>query len=108
MRALIALAAALATAALPAASLAQDTGRPSLGAGRGDQDRAREGVKSGRQIPLAEVLRRLAQSNKGRQLNTTMGDAGGRPAYFVQWQKPDGHVVIFVVDAVTGNMMGQQ
>jgi uncharacterized membrane protein YkoI len=37
-----------------------------------------------------------------------MGDAGGRPAYFVQWQLPDGRVVVFVVDAESGQVIGQQ
>ena len=45
----------LAAAATPLAAVAQDS-RPVFGAGRGDQDQAREGVRSGRQIPLSRVL----------------------------------------------------
>jgi uncharacterized membrane protein YkoI len=102
MRAPLALAILLLAAAPPALAAAQqDTGRPALGAG---QERA----KGGRQIPLAEVLQKISKSHKGRQLNTTMGDAGGRPAYFIQWQEPGGRVVILVVDAETGAMLGQQ
>ena len=37
-----------------------------------------------------------------------MGESGGRPAYFVQWQLPDGRVVIFVVDAESGQILGRQ
>ena len=35
-------------------------------------------------------------------------DAGGRAAYFVQWQLPDGRVVIFVVDAESGQILSRQ
>jgi uncharacterized membrane protein YkoI len=107
MRAPLALAILLLLGAQPASAQPQpDTGRPSLGAGHGDTARARQG--QGRQIPLAEVLQKISKSHKGRQLNTTMGDAGGRPAYFIQWQEPGGRVVILVVDAETGAMLGQQ
>ena len=102
---LVLAAATPALAAQPASAAPQpDTGRPSLGAGHGDQARARQG----HQIPLAEVLQKISRSRKGRQLNTTMGDAGGRPAYFIQWQEPGGRVVILVVDSETGAMLGQQ
>jgi uncharacterized membrane protein YkoI len=50
----------------------------------------------------------LAQRHPGKQLNTTMGDAGGRPAYLVQWQLANGRIVVFVVDAETGQELGQQ
>jgi len=61
MKRVIALAALLAAAAGPlAAAAAQPDGRPVLGAGRGDQDQAREGVKSGRQVPLSRVLAMLS------------------------------------------------
>ena len=63
----------------------------------------------GRQVPLSRVLAMIAQRTPGRHLNTTMGDAGGgRTAYFVQWQTPDGRVVVFVVDAESGQVIGRQ
>jgi len=62
---------------------------------------------AGRQVPLSSVLREIAAHQPGRHLNTTMGDAGGRPAYFVQWQLSDGRVVIFVVDAESGQIIGR-
>jgi uncharacterized membrane protein YkoI len=106
MRHAFALAVLLAAAAAPAAAAAQDYGRPVLGAGRGDADRAREA--RGRQIPLSRVLAMLSARYPGRHLNTTMGDQGGRPAYFVQWQMADGRVVVFVVDAESGQVVGRQ
>ena len=86
--AITALLAAMATAPMPA--MAQD------------------GPAAGRQVPLSRVLPRIAAREPGRHLNTTMGEAGGRPAYFVQWQLSDGRVVIFVVDAETGQIIGRQ
>ncbi|RAK58770.1 hypothetical protein DJ021_02610 [Phenylobacterium hankyongense] len=101
--------AALLAAAAPAAATAQDNDRPALGAGRGDQDQARDAVRAGRQVPLARVLAMIAARTPGRHLNTTQGEDGGRPVYFVQWQMlPSGQVVVFVVDAVSGQQIRQQ
>ncbi|MCR5878864.1 PepSY domain-containing protein [Phenylobacterium sp. J367] len=65
-------------------------------------------VQNGRLVPLPRVLETIGQQMPGRHLNTTMGDAGGRPAYFVQWQTPDGRVMVIVVDAQTGRIVGRQ
>jgi uncharacterized membrane protein YkoI len=65
-------------------------------------------AQAGRQAPLSRVLAMIAQIQPGRHLNTTMGESGGRPAYFVQWQTTDGRVVIFVVDAESGQIIGRQ
>lgn len=102
--------AALFLALTPVASQAQgypDYGRPSYGA-RGDQDRARDAVRGGRQVPLSQVIGMIASRTPGRQLNTTMGDYSGRPAYFVQWQTPDGRVMIFIVDAESGQILSRE
>jgi len=107
MKRLFALAVLAAAVVTPVMAIAQD-GRPVLGAGRGDQDQAREGARSGRQVPLSRVLDSLKARYPGRHLNTTMGDQGGRAVYFVQWQMADGRVVIFVVDAESGQVIGRQ
>ena len=86
--------AALLAAAAPAAASAQDIGRPP--------------VTAARQVPLSRVLAMIAARTPGRYLNATLGDSGGRPAYFVQWQMPDGRVVVIVVDAQTGQEIGRQ
>jgi uncharacterized membrane protein YkoI len=106
MRRLFALAVLFAAATVPAVAEAQDHGRPVLGAGRGDADQAREA--RGRQVPLSRVLSMLASRYPGRHLNTTMGDSAGRSAYFIQWQMENGQVVVFVVDAESGQMIGRQ
>lgn len=58
------------------------------------------------QVPLSRVLKMLAEHYKGKQLNTTMGDFGGRAVYLVQWQLPDGRIKVFTVDARTGQVVG--
>ena len=57
-------------------------------------------------VPLSRVLKMLAEQYKGKQLNTTMGESGGRAVYLVQWQLPDGRIKVFTVDAQTGQVMG--
>lgn len=101
------LAAAPAAVAQPYPDYDRQGGRPSYG-GRGDQDAARAAVRGGRQVPLSQVIATIAARTPGRQLNTTQGEAGGRPAYFVQWQTNDGRVIIFVVDAQTGAIISRQ
>jgi uncharacterized membrane protein YkoI len=59
-----------------------------------------------RQAPLSRVLAMLAQRWPGKQLNTQMGDSGGRPTYVIRWQMAkDGRVVEFVVDAESGQLL---
>lgn len=106
MRRLLAIA-ILAGALAPAVADAQSP-RAIFGPGRADQEQAREGVRSGRQAPLSRILRSLDDRYPGRHLNTALADAGGRPAYFIQWQLDDGRVVVFVVDAETGQMIRRQ
>jgi uncharacterized membrane protein YkoI len=60
------------------------------------------------QVPLSRVLATIAQRTPGRHLNTTSGESGGRPAYFVQWQTANGRVMVFIVDACSGAVIGQQ
>jgi uncharacterized membrane protein YkoI len=60
------------------------------------------------QVPLSRVLASIAQRTPGRHLNTTPGESGGRPAYFVQWQTANGRVMVFIVDACSGAVIGQQ
>lgn len=70
---------------------------------------AQETAQAGRQAPqvsLSRVLAMLAQRYPGKQLNTTMGQSGGRATYVIQWQLADGRIVVFVVDAETGQMIG--
>lgn len=101
MKRLFALAVLALVAAGPAVAEAQASGRSVLGFG---QDRGASGPRA----PLAQVLRELERRYPGRHLNTTTGDHRGRPAYFVQWQMENGQVVVFVVDAESGQVIGRQ
>ena len=71
------------------------------------QDQAAHEAPVGGQAPLSRVLKELGQRYKGKQLNTTMGEAAGKPVYLVQWQLPSGQIVVFTVDAQTGQVLGQ-
>jgi uncharacterized membrane protein YkoI len=62
--------------------------------------------QAGAQVPLSSVLRKIAQQHPGKQLNTTMGQSGGRAVYLVQWQLANGRIVVFTVDAQTGQIVG--
>jgi uncharacterized membrane protein YkoI len=100
MKRLFALAVLLAATTTPVVAEARDGARMVLVGG--GQERA------GRQVPLSRVLSMLASRYPGRHLNSTMGDAGGRAAYYVQWQMENGRVVVFVVDAESGQVIGRQ
>lgn len=109
MKRILAIAAVLIAAPLAAAAQPfGDQGQPSYGAGRRDQDAAREAVRGGRQVPLSQVIAMISARTPGRQLNTTMGDFQGRSAYFVQWQTNDGRVIEFVVDAQSGGILSRR
>jgi uncharacterized membrane protein YkoI len=93
MKPYLLIAALLLGALAPAAAAAQDPG---------------QGGARCAQVPLSRVLSMIAQRTPGRHLNTTPGESGGRPAYFVQWQMANGRVMVFIVDACSGAIIGQQ
>jgi uncharacterized membrane protein YkoI len=90
------LIAALLLGAAPVATMADAQDR---GPSRGE-------AAAGAQVPLSRVLAMIAKRYPGRQLNTTMGESGGRPAYLIQWQLTNGQIVVFTVDAQTGQLVG--
>ena len=57
---------------------------------------------------MKQIIPELARKNPGRYLNTTVGEQGGRPVYRVQWLMPNGHMVVFVVDAESGATIGRE
>lgn len=59
-------------------------------------------------VSLPQILAQIARSTPGRHLNTTQGEVGGRPVFFVQWQTAEGRVVVFIVDAASGQIIGRQ
>lgn len=109
-RALI-LAALIALAAMPAAGFAQpsiDDKGDSLGAAWGpQQDRAREGVRRGTQVPLSLVVNAIARRVPGRMLDAGLENQGGRQVYRVRWLTDDGRRIDILVDAASGAILNQ-
>jgi hypothetical protein len=81
----------------------------SLGAGWGQQqDEARSGVRQGRMMPLGQVMQRIKRGTPGRLLDAGLEPGpDGRPAYRVRWAATGGRRIDFIVDAVTGAILGR-
>jgi hypothetical protein len=76
------------------------------GRGRGDHDRARDGVRSGRLVPLEAILANISRSYPGYHIDVDGPyEAGGRLVYRIKWLTPDGHVIIIIADAETGQIL---
>ncbi len=63
----------------------------------------RDGVRSGRQVPLGEVVGQLRQRYGGEMVNADQ--QGDPPVYRVRWKTGDGRLVDVQVDARTGAVM---
>ncbi len=103
------LAAALVVLSAPATSLAQpqDDKGDSLGAAWApQQDRVREGVQRGGQLPLAAVVARVHRRVPGRMLDAGLESFRGRPVYRIRWLTTDGRRLDVLVDAATGAILG--
>jgi hypothetical protein len=59
-------------------------------------------------VPLAQVLDNINAQEPGRQLDTTTEVENGRTIYVVRWQASRGRIIIFRVDAETGQIIGRQ
>ena len=72
---------------------------------RGEQDEAREGVRSGQIKSMGWIVGRL-QSRGGRMLDANLGQGpNGQPVYRVIWASPDGRRVDYIIDARTGAIL---
>ena len=82
-------------------------GPDSLGANwRPQQDEARQGVRSGRYIPLSRVLDEIRRTNPGRQLVAGLeSEPDGRAVYRVRWAAANGRRLDYIVDAETGRIL---
>jgi hypothetical protein len=83
--------------------------RNSLGAySGGQQEAARQGVRSGRAMPLGQLTAGIRRSVPGRMLDA-YPETGpdGRPAYRIRWAAAGGRRIDFIVDAATGAIIGQ-
>jgi Peptidase propeptide and YPEB domain len=81
----------------------------SLGADwRLQQEEARAGVRHGHFAPLGHVIESLERRSPGRQLDAGIEYDGGRPIYRVRWITVHGRRIDFLVDAVTGAVIGER
>lgn len=79
---------------------AQNTGRPK------DHDRARDAVRRGQALPLAQIIRSLQATCPGTFLNAKLERRGDMLAYRVQLLRPSGRRVTMIVDAQSGRVVG--
>ena len=59
-------------------------------------------------VPLGQVLAIINSQEPGSQLDTNTVIENGRPIYVVRWQASRGRIIIFRVDAETGQIIGRQ
>ena len=59
-------------------------------------------------VPLSQVLEMINAIEPGNQLDTRIVTENGRPFYIVRWQASRGRIMIFKVDAQTGQIVGRQ
>lgn len=79
----------------------------SLGAGWGaQQDVARAGVRHGHFVSLGTAIESVRRRGPGHELDAGLEQWNGRDAYRVRWAEPDGRRIDYMVDAVTGAILG--
>ena len=59
-------------------------------------------------VPLGQVLETINAQESGTQLDTNTVIENGKPIYVVRWQASRGRIIIFRVDAETGQILGRQ
>ncbi len=59
-------------------------------------------------LSLSQVLEIINAQEPGTQLDTTIVNENGRTVYVVRWQASRGRIIIFRVDAQTGQIIGRQ
>lgn len=99
MKRLVALfAAAILTAAIPAAADAQGRGpRGDRQEQKGNSEAPRE-----REIPLSQLIRMVESRTGGEYVNANPRMQGGRKYYWMRLRFPGGRFEDFMVDAATG------
>lgn len=59
-------------------------------------------------VPLSQVLEMINSIEPGNQLDTQIVTENGRPFYIVRWQASRGRIMLFKVDAQSGQIVGRQ
>lgn len=105
MKFLAPLIAAVVAFSAPAVASAQSA--PGLFAAQYRQDRARDEAREGQRVSLGDVVRRLQSSRPGRMLGANENNRGGRTVYVIRWEYPNGRVSDIIVDARSGQVLGE-
>ena len=80
----------------------------SLGAGwREQQEEARSGVRQGQMAPLGSVIAGIGHRAAGRPLDAGIEYQDGRAVYRVRWLMNNGRRVDYLVDAASGQIIGE-
>ncbi len=58
-----------------------------------------------RLIPLGQVIEQIRRRTPGRLLDAGIEYEGERPIYRVRWSTPDGRLIDYMIDAVTGAIL---
>lgn len=67
---------------------------------------AREAVRDGRSLPLAQILAPLKEEHGGYLLSADLfSTPSGAAQYHIQWMTGDGRKTVFIVDAQTGTVL---
>jgi len=80
---------------------------PRGGGWRGQEERAAEGVRRGRLVPLNRVIEQVRRRTPGRLLDAGL-EGGARPVYRVRWAADDGRRIDFLVDAESGQVLSAE
>lgn len=75
---------------------------------RSAQDDAQDAVRSGRILPLSQVLQSVRNAYPGQLLDADLLDGSGRPVYRIKLLSPNGNVTIIICDAKTGRVLKAQ
>jgi uncharacterized membrane protein YkoI len=74
----------------------------------GDAERAREGVRAGRYVPVESLLDWLEARYFGRAIEIELEEDEGEgdpPTYEIEWLTPQDHVIEFEFDARNGALL---
>lgn len=81
---------------------------PSVLADDDDWRKLHEEVLAGHIKPLREILESLERDWQGQVIDVDIETEDGRRLYEIEMLGPQGQVVVFEIDAVTGELMGME
>lgn len=94
----------------PAQAGRVSTAPPSLSGLVFREDRGNSGLvqMASQIVPLGQVLEMINAIEPGNQLDTQIVTENGRSFYIVRWQASRGRIMIFKVDAQSGQIVGRR